>query len=164
MELERANETAQRLAATLRPHCHRVTVAGSIRRRRPFVNDIDLVLIPKPEAALTIDSLLAGMGIVQLNGPKIKRLRLPTNTHIATIAVDIYLATPETWPTLLLIRTGSKQHNIMLCTLARTKGCQLKANGEGLFNSNGDRIAGDTEDSIFAALGLPYIEPSAREA
>ncbi|MBA7669483.1 hypothetical protein ES703_77614 [subsurface metagenome] len=67
----------------------------------------------------------------------------------------------ETWATLLLIRTGSKESNIRLATLAQKKGWRLKANGEGLFNE-GQRIAGDTEESIYEALELPYQRPEER--
>lgn len=73
--------------------------------------------------------------------------------------VDLYVATPETWFTLLLIRTGSTQHNIKLTTLAKKKGWHLYADGRGLFNEKGVRVAGDSEESFFQALGIPYVEP-----
>ena len=76
--------------------------------------------------------------------------------------VDIYFATSSSWGTLLLIRTGSKEHNVFLARRARSLGMELKASGAGLFR-NGVRIAGDTEESIFEALGLPYKEPEERE-
>ena len=47
--------------------------------------------------------------------------------------LDIYVATPETWATLLLIRTGSRAHNIKLCARARAMGMRLHADGSGLF-------------------------------
>ncbi len=76
--------------------------------------------------------------------------------------VDLYVATPETWATLLLIRTGSVDNNIRLCSLAQSKGWQLRANGAGLFNTTGERIAGDTEESIYKMLGLTYQKPEER--
>lgn len=158
MKLERAKVIAERVTDTLRPHCHRIQIAGSIRRGAPLVNDIDIVLIEKPDAALLMPGILSTIGLFQLNGPHVKRLYLPQHT----ITVDIYIATPTTWATLLLIRTGSKENNIRLCSLARRKGWQLKANGEGLFDQHGNRIAGDTDRSIYDALGIPYQEPHAR--
>ena len=92
-----------------------------------------------------------------MNGSKVKKLHLPEN-----ITVDIYLATPATWATLLLIRTGSAESNIRLSGLAKSKGWHLKASGEGLFDEDDNRIAGDTEESIFSALGIPYLEPNER--
>jgi len=105
-----------------------------------------------------MNNLLFSMGIVKLNGPEIKRLYLPEDN----ITIDIYIATPATWATLLLIRTGSKENNIRLCSLARRKGWHLEASGGGLCNGDGNRIAGDTEESIYGALGIPYQEPKER--
>jgi len=137
-----------------------VEIAGSIRRARAIVHDVDIVLIEKPEAALMMDSLIASMGKVELNGGKIKRLWYGDKE--SGISIDIYIATPHTWPTLLLIRTGSKENNIRLATIAKRRGWQLKANGDGLFNDRGERIAGDTEQSIYEALSIPYQEPEER--
>lgn len=158
MRLEEAKVIAQRIKKVLTPHCDRVEIAGSIRRAKPIVNDIDIVLIEKPEAALLMSNLLFTIGVLKLNGPEIKRLYLPEDN----IIVDIYIATPATWATLLLIRTGSRENNIRLCSLARRKGWQLRAGGEGLFDEEGNRIAGDSEESIYKALGVPYQEPKER--
>ena len=158
MRLEEARAIAGRIKKVLTPHCDRAEIAGSIRRAKPIVNDIDIVLVEKPEATLLMSSLLFNIGIVKLNGPEIKRLYLPEDN----INVDIYIATPATWAMLLLIRTGSKENNIRLCGLARGKGWHLKASGEGLFDEVGNRIAGDTEESIYQALGIPYQEPEER--
>jgi len=159
MRLEEAKLIAERVKETLAPYCERIEIAGSIRRAKPVVNDIDIVLIEKPEAALVMNSLLFSMGIVKMNGPEIKRVYLPEDN----ITVDIYIATPATWATLLLIRTGSKENNIRLCSLARRKGWHLEASGGGLCDEDGNRIAGDTEESIYEALGIPYQEPKERD-
>jgi DNA polymerase/3'-5' exonuclease PolX len=159
MRLEEAKLIAERVKETLAPYCERIEIAGSIRRAKPTVNDIDIVLVEKPEVALMMNGLLFNMGIVKLNGPKIKRVYLPEHN----ISVDIYIATPTVWATLLLIRTGSKENNIRLCSLARRKGYHLEASGGGLFDESGTRIAGDTEESIYEALGAPYQEPEERD-
>jgi len=160
MRLEEATTIAERVKGILSPYCEKVEIAGSIRRRRPIVHDIDMVLIEKPEAALILSSLIASMGRIVLNGHRIKRLWYGGKE--SSISIDIYIATPETWATLLLIRTGSKENNIRLASLAKRKGWQLKANGDGLFNRRGERVAGDTEQSIYEALGVPYQEPEER--
>ena len=158
MRLETAKAIARQIRVTLAPHCERIETVGSIRRGKPIVHDIDLVLIPKPYAAVVMSGLLTTIGELKANGDKIKRVHLPTEN----IDVDIYVATPATWATLVLIRTGSKESNIRLAMTAKRKGWQLKANGDGLFNEKGERIAGDTEQSIYQALGIPYQEPQAR--
>jgi len=158
MRLEQARQIANNIKKILTPYCDRIEIAGSIRRRKPIVHDIDIVLIEKPEAALIMPSILTTIGTLTLNGSKIKRLR----NDEASIDIDIYFATPVSWSTLLLIRTGSKENNIRLAIAAKRKGWQLKANGDGLFNNHGDRIAGDTEESIYQVLSLPYQEPHDR--
>lgn len=154
MELERAQIIANEVIKQLSPYCQRIEVAGSIRRRKPTVNDIDIVLIPSDRDA--VDRILLGFGKMKMSGLKIARVIMEY------ITLDIYYATPETWATLLLIRTGSKESNIRLATLAKKKGWRLAASGDGLFNEHDDRIAGDSEESIFKILGLPYQRPEER--
>jgi len=115
-------------------------------------------LIEKPDAALVINGALTSIGMIKLSGNKIKRLQY----HKANIEIDLYFATPSTWSTLLLIRTGSKENNIRLATQAKRRGWRLNASGEGLFNDTGERVAGDTEKSIYQALGIPYQPPRDR--
>lgn len=161
MRLEEARLIAERVKQTLSPYCERVEIAGSIRRGKPIVHDIDIILIEKPEAALTINYALSHIGTIAKDGPKVKQLWYTENQSL--ISVDLYLATPATWSTLLLIRTGSKENNIRLAMIAKRRGWQLKANGDGLFDEDGNRVAGDTEQSIYQALGIPYQEPEERD-
>ena len=160
VRLGEAKVIAERLKQLLMPCCERLQIVGSIRRSKPSVNDIDIVLIEKPDQALMLTNLISNLGTLKINGPKIKRVLLPDHN----ITLDIYIATPFTWATLLLIRTGSKENNISLCSTARRKGWHLKANGDGLFDEHGNRVAGDTEESIYEALGLPYQTPEERDA
>jgi DNA polymerase/3'-5' exonuclease PolX len=79
--------------------------------------------------------------------------------------LDIYRARPETWGIILLVRTGSKEHNINLCCLAQSKGLKLSA-AEGVlkpFGGHASVLARETEEAVFAALGLSYIRPEDRE-
>lgn len=154
MELEKAQAIANEIEKLLEPHCERVEIAGSIRRQRPVVRDIDLVLVPKDR--YTVDSILMRLGKVSMAGPKLARVTMDS------IDLDVYYATPETFATLLLIRTGSKENNILLCTAAKKRAWRLCADGSGLFNERGERIAGDSEQSIYQALGLRYQEPEER--
>jgi len=154
--LERAEKVAKRIIDSLSPHCQKIEVAGSIRRRRPWVNDIDIVLVPNNDL-WSFHNEVMKLGKVKISGSKILRI------EYGDIQVDFYIATPETWATLLLIRTGSAENNIRLAKIAKEKGWRLHASGEGLFNELGDRIAGNTEESIYQALSLPYQKPVDRE-
>lgn len=155
MELERAKTVAGEVIERLYPYCQRIEVAGSVRRQKPQVRDIDLVLIPSDAWNLVHE--IMGLGPTRSSGAKIMRV-LYNGTQ-----VDIYFANEAIWATLLLIRTGSAQNNIRLATLAKKRGWHLAASGDGLFNEDGQRIAGDSERSIYEALEVPYQEPWERE-
>jgi DNA polymerase/3'-5' exonuclease PolX len=151
MELGKAKVIADAVVKALEPHCEGILVAGSIRRRKAIVNDIDIVLIARDR--WNLDMALMRMGKYKMSGNKIARIQMDS------ISLDIYFATPETWATLLLIRTGSKENNIRLATLAKKRGWHLSASGAGLFNEKGEKVAGNSEGSIYKALGLPWQEP-----
>ena len=74
MRLETAQPIAKRVKEELTPHCERIEIAGSIRRGKPIVHDIDIVLIEKPESALIIPSILTTIGTVIQNGSQEKRV------------------------------------------------------------------------------------------
>ena len=154
MELERAQKIADEVVKRLSPYCWRIEVAGSIRRRKPSPRDIDIVLTPSDLWNLTHE--IAGLGPARLMGSKLKRVLYNG------VQIDLYFADEETWATLLLIRTGSKENNIRLATLAKKRGWHLAASGDGLFNKRGERIAGDSEESIYEALGVTYQKPEGR--
>ena len=154
MELERAKAIAEVVVKQLSPYCQRIEVAGSVRRKKPWVNDIDFVLVPSDLWKLHHE--IMGMGQVMMSGMKIMRV------IVGSVQVDLYFATPETWATLLLIRTGSAENNIRLCSRAKEMGWHLAASGDGLFNEKDERIAGDSERSIYDALDLPYQRPEER--
>ena len=78
------------------------------------------------------------------------------------VQVDLYRASENTWGALLLVRTGSAQHNIYLCNLAIRKGLRLQYS-RGLVDKDGNIMAGKTEEEIFEALGLSFTSPQDRE-
>lgn len=161
MLLETGQKLADAIIVRLKPYCSRIEVAGSIRRKKRQVNDIDIVLITTDPWGLEaeIRKIRAASGAKtkpRADGAKIKTL------HIQGQPVDLYIATEETWVTLLLIRTGSVEHNRRLCSIAKSMGWSLHADGSGLFDENNQRIAGDTEESIFKALGVSYKKPEER--
>lgn len=154
MELEKAKVIANSVVKALEPYCEKIVVAGSIRRQKPIVNDIDLVVVAHDR--WNMDTVMRRMGSIKMAGSKIARVEMDS------IRLDIYFATPETFATLLLIRTGSAENNIRLASLAKRKGWHLAASGDGLFNEKGERIAGDSEESIYEALGLLWQPPEGR--
>jgi DNA polymerase/3'-5' exonuclease PolX len=178
MKLEEASFLADGVRCALTPYCFRLEVAGSIRRGKAEVGDIDIVAMAKP---VTVPSPL-GVGNVTYNESKIWKDLIPAKlkkcglkveasgqellrcTFLDGFQVDIYRARPETWGVILLVRTGGKEHNVKLCTLARSKGLKLSAS-EGLVAQGGfgQILASRSEEEIFSALGLAYVEPKDRE-
>lgn len=173
MELKVALAIASEVIERLKPYCKKnrtgsslICVVGSIRRQKPTVHDIDIVLIPSDPWGLNTEIQVMGAPYqphIAARGPKIQRL------VYKGAQVDIYMATEQTWATLILIRTGSKENNIRLCMLAKSKGLILHADGSGLFKLDVQgcegkevRLAGDTEHSIYEALGLPFQRPEER--
>lgn len=147
------------------------TVCGSIRRQCENVGDIDIVAIQdisggfgEPTLGQRIN-LIDPMGHHQslklgksapsryLDGAYIKRFQY------RGIMIDLYLATEKTFGTLKLIRTGSKEHNVRLTTLAMSNNMKLKASGAGLVARNNESfVYEDTEDGILMKL-LGRIPP-----
>ena len=99
ISLESAQKIAEAVVKRLAPYCKRIEVAGSIRRRRPWVHDIDIVLILSD--LWNLHQEVKRLGETKAVGSKIMRVMM------GATQVDIYIAEPETWATLLLIRTGS---------------------------------------------------------
>jgi len=165
---------AAKILETISTFCVRVEVAGSFRRGKQTINDLDIVV--QPTAAFGFSSWLKIIkamrdtfnAITEKQGDKLATLYLPfTSQKIGLgpghIQVDFYNAEAATWGVLLLVRTGSKEHNVKLCNLAISKGLRLKYS-VGLLNEAGHVVAGRTEEEVFAALGLPFVEPNEREA
>jgi DNA polymerase (family 10) len=146
---------AEMVVRHLTPFCERIEIAGSLRRRRSVVHDIDIVAQPYEGQGLAMQMAL-GLAEEARFAPKIWSLK------VSGISVDLYLAGPEQFATLLLVRTGSASHNIKLASRARAMGLALKASGDGIFRDE-ERVAWESEEALFRALGMEYIEPEARE-
>jgi len=160
MKLEEAGALADRIVFDIAHLCDKIQVAGSIRRKRPTVHDIDIVLIPKAAWDWTtiISRLKNTMNMTVIRaGPELATLGFKD----VDLPVDIYRARPATWGVLLLVRTGSKNHNIMLCSRAQRMGLMLSAK-EGVIK-DGKVIASRSEEEIFKALGQEFVDPEERE-
>ncbi len=150
MKLEHAVILGNAFLELINLYCSKAVIAGSVRRRKPLVKDIDIVLIPSDPWGLAAELKKFK---TKAHGVKLARIQYRGTQF------DLYFATPETFEMLLLIRTGSMENNIRLAALAKRKGMRLAASGAGLFDENEDRIAGDTERSVYDALHLKWQEP-----
>ena len=155
MKLEDAQAIAEEVVAVLKPLANRIEIVGSIRRKRPTVNDIDILLEPSLNS-FGLGEAIAGLLGLTSKGDKIQR------GIYKEIQVDIYFADANTWDTLKLIRTGSAGHNIRLTSLAKRRGWHLYADGRGLMNDKG-KIVATSEEDIFNALSINYLLPESRD-
>lgn len=179
-KLDEARALAGQVVGLLAPYVDKILIVGSIRRELALVADIDIVAIPKCEMRETwfspksVNILHERVAELIRGGSFLPRVKKDGKTMIGEgvafveykgIPLDIYYATPETWGGLVLIRTGSTQHNIMMVTKAKDRGWFLHASGEGLFDKRegGTRIDANTEASFFELLGIPWREPGERE-
>ena len=161
MTWEHAKTIAEEFCELIRPFCERLEIVGSIRRMEEYCKDIDILLIPKNQNLLPLYTLVTHERkqdfTVNKWGKKF------ANLVYSRARIDLYFATEETWPTLLLIRTGSKYNNIRLCKVAQGLDYKLKADGSGLFDAySGNRLPADSEESIYRTLGLRYQTPIER--
>ena len=157
---------AFKILQTIEPMCEKAQIAGSIRRRKGAINDIDIVVQPRADFWLTIKRTVINEfdAVVEKQGDKLVTLYVPFASRQGQghVQVDLYRASESTWGILLLVRTGSKEHNVHLCNLAISKGQRLLYS-QGVVDKEGRVIAGKTEEEVFEALGLPYIIPKERE-
>ena len=133
-----------------------VEVAGSFRRRRETVGDLD-VLVSAVRGAAVMEKLVTYEDVVEVvaKGKTRATVRLRSG-----LQVDVRVVPPVSFGSALHYFTGSKAHNIAVRRLAMAKG--LKLNEYGVFR-DGHRIGGRTEQEVFAAVGLAYIPPELRE-
>ncbi|RLC89491.1 MAG: DNA polymerase III [Chloroflexi bacterium] len=131
--------------------------AGSLRRMRETVGDLDLLVAAKdPEPVMACFRALPQVAKVLLSGP--------TKTSIRThegLQVDLRVLEPARWGTALQYFTGSQAHNIHLRALALDRGLSLSE--YALKREDGSEILCATEEEVYTALGLPLIPPELRE-
>ncbi len=134
----------------------RVVVAGSYRRRRDTVGDLDLV-VTAAHAAAVGDKLVGYENVAEVFAHGGTRTTVVLRSGLQ---VDVRAVPEESYGAALLYFTGSKAHNIALRAIAVHRGWKL--NEYGLFSGK-RRIAGLTEEEIYKKLGLAYIPPEMRE-
>lgn len=171
---------AEEIRADLYPFCYKIEIAGSIRRKKADVGDIEILLIPKTEMRQVglFDLEPFDLAHEELNrrlscgwlekrkgengttswGPK-NKLAIHTGTGIA---VDFFTTTPENWWVSLVIRTGGKETNLKLTNGALAKGMHLNAYGSGITLQNQQVIPARGERHVFELCGVPYQQPEDR--
>jgi DNA polymerase (family 10) len=158
MKLATAAQYAEALVRHLQraQGVERIVVAGSFRRMRETVGDLDiLVTARKANTAMERFAAYPEVAEALAQGETRASVRLK-----AGLQIDLRVVAAESFGAALVYFTGSKAHNIALRRIAQERG--LKINEYGVFKGS-KRIAGDTEASVYRAVGLPEIPPELRE-
>ncbi|MYW18782.1 DNA polymerase/3'-5' exonuclease PolX [Streptomyces sp. SID2955] len=158
--LASALDTAEGIVAALSgvPGCERCAYAGSLRRMRETVGDLDVLVAAKRSAPFM--EALCGLPVtaeVVARGTKKTSVRTGKG-----LQVDLRVVPPESWGAAMQYFTGARPHNIRTRTIAVHLG--LKLSEYGLFDTgSGESVASRTEEEVYARLGLPWIPPTLRE-
>ncbi len=138
-----------------------IDLAGSIRRGRETIGDIDILIACAPAHRKKVIQRFTTL-------PECKMVLAKGETKASILLkerskqVDLRVINPQEWGAALLYFTGSKEHNVYLRSLAKDKG--LKINEYGVFDADGHaRVAGRTEEEIYALFGMSFIPPELRE-
>lgn len=179
--LKQAKALAEQLAQEMEPVVERIIIAGSIRREKAEVGDIELLYIPKmgriPDgffdmkdvnAADELLTLWLRSGIIQQRKKKddtitwgaVNKLAIHTATGIP---IDFFQTNPANWWVSLVIRTGPADFNMRLTTGANRQNLTLNAYGRGVTNrSTGVVTQANSEQEVCALCGVRYMEPKDR--
>lgn len=176
------HRVAAELGALLIPASIQIEVAGSLRRCRPTIGDLEILYIPRTELRADPDDMFAMRNanlvddaIAQLDrdgilerrknsvgsemfGPKNKFMR-----HRATgLPVDLFSATPSNWFNQLVCRTGSAACNTRICVAAIARGWKWNPYASG-FSRPGESVEMHSEAEVFEFVGMPFLPPQRRE-
>jgi len=164
--LDEADRTAERLTEHLKhiEGIEKITPAGSLRRGRETVGDLDMLItgpccVDDRQRSGLIEEILRFPGILDVLARGDNKVSFKLRSGMQ---VDVRLLPPESYGAAMQYFTGSKNHNVTLRQRALKMGLTL--NEYGLFKIEGnERVAGTTEDEIYSALKLDCIPPEMRE-
>jgi len=170
MNLEQAFEIAEGVRSQLAPFCKRIEIAGSIRRKKPEVKDIEIVCIPKTFSVTEglfgekekdvpiqefVDTVRKWEKVRGEPFGKYTQRKLPQGINL-----DLFIATQINWATILLIRTGSAEFS------KQFMGSWLPRHGykcaDGMITKTGMLVIVPTEESLFRLVKMNYLEPQNR--
>jgi len=183
-----ALEVTRELLPYLQPFCRRLIVAGSLRRKRQMVGDIEIVYIPRsiawpdPEDLLgqeieinVVDhalSLLIRAGVIEkrlnVNGAPMWGPENKLGRHRESgIPIDFFATSEESWWNYVVCRTGGRLSNTEIATVAKERGWKWHPYGSGFERMSGPEKGTlrtmHSEQDVFEFVGLPYLAPEDRK-
>lgn len=179
-----ALQLAEFIVESLSPFCERIEIAGSLRRKKETVGDIEILFVPaiggRPIPGdlfgATVETDLAAEHVNHWldtgmltkregeNGSTAWGAKNKLAMHSSGIPIDFFSVPAENWIVSLVIRTGGKDTNLKLTTGARDRGMTLEAYGAGCrCLETGDYFIPTTERELFEICGVRYAEPEFRD-
>lgn len=160
MKYEDALQIAERIKQELEPHCERIQIAGSIRRKKSEVKDIEIVAIPKP---YKVGLLKSGIALIIDKWRKVKgELPCKYTQRILPdgIKLDLFFAIGENFGLILAIRTGSAEfsHHVLANGWVKAGYTSI----DGMITKNNQVIEVREEIDLFNLIGINYVSPEKR--
>lgn len=160
MEYLKALKIAEKVKNLLSPYCERIEIAGSIRRKKPEVKDIEIVAIPKPYDTGLFES---GVATIVNKWQKVKgELPCKYTQRILPegIKLDLFFAERGNWGLIYAIRTGSADYSHKVLATEWVKRGYKSENG--FLMSKGKQILIPEEKDLFNRIGISFVEPELR--
>jgi DNA polymerase (family 10) len=140
------------------PQARRVAYAGSLRRMKETIGDVDL-LVAGSDAPPVMEAFVTHPSVARVIAKGDTKSSIVTDLGLQ---VDLRVIPEDAWGAAMIYFTGSKPHNIRIREMAVRQG--LKLSEYGLFDAkSGDLLAAETEESVYRRLGMAYVEPTLRE-
>lgn len=164
LPLKQAQSLTDKIIGALEPGCIRIECAGSVRRGKEQVGDLEIVAIAAPGLDELIEQLVADSRLTRggKNGKKLKTFLIPA---VPGLGLELYIPTRETWGTIFTIRTGCAEFSHKMVT-QQNKGGWLPSDlnvKEGRIWRGGEALQTPEEADVFKLLGW-YVEPGNRTA
>jgi DNA polymerase/3'-5' exonuclease PolX len=187
--LQDAVPIAEKFIEFLTPYClpNRIMVVGSIRRRKPFVKDIELLMVSKPgtktddgdlfkpqmdcdAVEIALEKLIT-LKVITKRENKLGRTAWGKENKLGThcksgMPIDFFITSERNWFMSVVIRTGPAKLNKEIGAAAIGKGWKMHAYGDGFTRNDGkssiDRHQVTSERDVFEFVGMPYREPTKR--
>jgi len=154
MLLEKAKEIAEKVKDKLKSFCKRIEIAGSIRREKSNVKDIEIVAIVNNKDRVNLELKLKELGQRIKGGGKFIQIRLKEGINL-----DFFMTDEEHWACTFQLRTGSAEFNVRFFVWLKSRG--FKIIGGRLYK--GDKVLETKEEEdIFRLVGLKWIPPKFR--
>jgi DNA polymerase/3'-5' exonuclease PolX len=163
MEYQKALNIAYKIKQKLEPFCERIEIAGSIRRMKKDVKDIEIVCIPEMNTPARRSS---GWSTVVFMLGNVLKGKIADGKYIKiwledeSIVLDLFVANPANWAMIYLIRTGSADFSRHILTQFNKLGYKSES---GYPTKDEEKLSFDTEEDIFRFINMEYVAPEDRK-